>query len=170
MRPLWMLVALVACSRERALKEACEVREEPDACEVLAARYAYGDGLPKDPARAITYRARASELCARPGADATKCVGVRGTAPLTLDPKAPVAAAAEVLDVVIFADGRTSADGKVVDDDALRALVRARVHADPELHVVIRADKGATHGRVVQILEDLKQEGVTKFAFAVGPT
>jgi biopolymer transport protein ExbD len=170
MRPVWILVTLVACSRERALIEACDGREEPDACQVLSARYAYGDGLPKDPARAITYAARARELCARPGVDASKCSLVRGAVPLTVDPQAPVAVASAVLDIVVFADGKTTADGTVVDDDALRAIARVRVTANPDFRAVVRADKDALHGRVVQILDALKQAGVTKIAFAVGPT
>jgi hypothetical protein len=169
MRPLWFVLAVVACSRETALKQACEEREQPDACEVLAARYAYGDGVPKDGARAVDYATRASEICKRPGADRAKCALVRTTSAIPVDPP-PASVSSPTLSIVLFADGRTTADGAAVsNDDALRALARSRVAASADMRAVISADKDVPHGRVVQVLEALKQSGITKIAFSVSP-
>jgi biopolymer transport protein ExbD len=37
------------------------------------------------------------------------------------------------------------------------------------MRVVIRADKKVEHGRVIRVLDILKQAGLAKFAFGVAP-
>ena len=39
-----------------------------------------------------------------------------------------------------------------------------------ERRAVIRADRKASHGRVIEVLDVLKRAGVKKIAFAVNPT
>ena len=61
-----------------------------------------------------------------------------------------------VFSVELTVDGKTRVDSlAVANDDAIRA--------------VIRADKKVEHGRVIRVLDLLKQEGVSKIAFAVTP-
>jgi len=38
-----------------------------------------------------------------------------------------------------------------------------------DVRVVIRADKKVEHGRVIRVLDILKQAGLAKFAFGVAP-
>ncbi len=77
-------------------------------------------------------------------------------------PSAPLAASELTVDLT--ADGATRADGAPVTDEALLRTARAAHDANPDLRVVIRAEATVTHGRTIQLLDLLKQAGVTKFA------
>jgi biopolymer transport protein ExbD len=75
-----------------------------------------------------------------------------------------------VFSVVLAADGTTQVDGKpVVNDDAIMALGRAAHDKNNELRAVIKADSSVPHGRVIHVLDLLKQGGVAKIAFGVTP-
>src|SRR5918912_3118028 len=53
--------------------------------------------------------------------------------------------------VAILADGRTVVEGKVVDADQLRARLQ-KLHANaPDAQVIIQADAGTHHGKVVEV-------------------
>ena len=76
-----------------------------------------------------------------------------------------------VFSAVIGADGKLQVDSKfVADDDAVFALARAAHTKNPELRAVIKADSAIPHGRVIHILDLLKQAGISKIAFGVSPT
>lgn len=76
-----------------------------------------------------------------------------------------------VLEVSILANGEIRADGNAVADTrALGELAKAAVAKNRDTRVVIRADKDAKHGRVIAVLDALKQAGITKIAFGVEPT
>ena len=75
-----------------------------------------------------------------------------------------------VFSVELTEDGRTFVDSspvgsdKVVGDLAIEAKRK-----NPELRAVIRADQKVPHGRVIQVLDTLKQAKLNKVAFAVAP-
>jgi biopolymer transport protein ExbD len=72
-----------------------------------------------------------------------------------------------VLSVVLGADGATVLDGKPIpNDDAILALAAAARAKGGDLRVVIRADRAVSHGRVIHVLDLLKQAHVEKIAFA----
>ena len=77
---------------------------------------------------------------------------------------------------VVFAIELTAAGETLVDqkklpaDDALLALAREAHAKNPELRAVIRADTTVQHGRVIRVMDLLKQAGVTKIAFGVTPS
>jgi|SRR6202451_1718550 biopolymer transport protein ExbD len=76
-----------------------------------------------------------------------------------------------VFSVVLSIDGRAMVDGDVVpNDDAILALARDAETAHPDLRAVIKADAAVTHGRVIHVLDLLKQAHVNKIAFGVSPT
>jgi biopolymer transport protein ExbD len=52
-------------------------------------------------------------------------------------------------------------------DAALRLTARART--EPQLSVVINADRAVEHGRVVDLMDAVRQAGVTRIAVAVRP-
>src|SRR5262249_22778814 len=52
---------------------------------------------------------------------------------------------------------------------SLRQLLRPELTKNPELLVVINADDGVNHGRVVEIMAQARQTGVTKLSIAVKP-
>jgi len=75
-----------------------------------------------------------------------------------------------VFSIVLTADGQTLVDTKPVqNDDAVKPLAEAAQAKNSELRAVIHADKSVTHGRVIHVLDLLKQAGVTKIAFGVSP-
>jgi biopolymer transport protein ExbD len=59
-----------------------------------------------------------------------------------------------------------SANGKAVDDEALRAIAKSELGKDRELRTVIAASKAASHGSVLHVIDELRTVGITKIAFA----
>jgi biopolymer transport protein ExbD len=75
------------------------------------------------------------------------------------------------LTVELHAGGELIVDGKpVTDDTRVLELARQARSKDPELRAVIKAESSVTHGRVMRILDLLKQAGISKIAFGVTPT
>jgi biopolymer transport protein ExbD len=73
-----------------------------------------------------------------------------------------------VMTVVVAADGLSQVDGVTVpNDDAILPLAKAAREKNPELRAVIKADAAVPHGRVIHVLDLLKQAHVTKIAFGV---
>ena len=69
-----------------------------------------------------------------------------------------------------FANGDMLVDGKKVsDDNAVLALARESLAKHKDLRAVIRADSKVQHGRIIHVLDLLKQANVTKIAFGVTP-
>jgi len=75
-----------------------------------------------------------------------------------------------VFSIIMAADGRAFVDSKPVpNDDAIMALAKEAGAAHPDLRAVIKADAAVTHGRVIHVLDLLKQANVNKIAFGVSP-
>ncbi|HEX8791751.1 MAG TPA: biopolymer transporter ExbD [Polyangiaceae bacterium] len=75
-----------------------------------------------------------------------------------------------VFSIVLSADGQTVVDGKhQTNDDAILQLARDAAAQHPDLRAVIKADAAVTHGRVIHVLDLLKQAHVNKIAFGVQP-
>jgi biopolymer transport protein ExbD len=75
-----------------------------------------------------------------------------------------------VFSIVMAADGRAFVDGKpIANDDAILALGRDAEQAHPDMRAVIKADAAVTHGRVIHVLDLLKQAHINKIAFGVSP-
>lgn len=68
--------------------------------------------------------------------------------------------------LVLTADGGVQVDGEAVDLATLRQRLTAAAAADPSTLVVIRADESLTHGRVVAVLDLVRDLGLTHFAIA----
>ena len=80
--------------------------------------------------------------------------------------KGDVAGVSRDLTVVILADGRVVVGGKVLDEAALRgAFAQARASGIEPL-VLFQADEGVPHGRVVQVMEQAREAGLTRLAIA----
>jgi biopolymer transport protein ExbD len=68
--------------------------------------------------------------------------------------------------IAVLEDGRTVVGGKVVDEDALtRLLDQARVE-NPDTLVLVQADQGVAHGRVVAVMELARRHGLSRLAIA----
>ena len=87
-------------------------------------------------------------------------------------PKAAHAAETQVVfAVAIDVAGRVLVDGRLVTgDDDLRNTARAvlAVHA-ADLRTVVQAADAVPHGRVVHVLDELREAGVQHIAFGVDP-
>lgn len=66
--------------------------------------------------------------------------------------------------LVIPISGDVSIGGKLMHDDQLDAVFHAAFQRDKATQVVLKADRGVAHGRVVNIMERAKQAGLTHLA------
>jgi biopolymer transport protein ExbD len=66
--------------------------------------------------------------------------------------------------LVIPLSGDVAVGGKIMRDDQLNSLFQAAFQRDKTTQVVLKADKGVAHGRVVNIMERAKQAGLTRLA------
>jgi biopolymer transport protein ExbD len=82
----------------------------------------------------------------------------------------PAGAAQEIdpskasLVLVIPLSGDVAVGGKLMRDDQLDGLFQAAFQRDKSTQVVLKADRGVAHGRVVNLMERAKQAGLTKLA------
>jgi biopolymer transport protein ExbD len=68
--------------------------------------------------------------------------------------------------LAIGADGTMQIDGTVHTLDQLRRRLKATAEEDPSTMVVVRADKELAHGRVVEVMDLVRELGLTQFAIA----
>jgi len=64
-------------------------------------------------------------------------------------------------------DGKLFLDGAPATAGAAREAVRAAVAQGPEARAIISADRAVSHGRVVEVIDLVKREGLTRFAIDV---
>jgi biopolymer transport protein ExbD len=64
-------------------------------------------------------------------------------------------------------EGKLFVDGAPATADAAREAVRAAVARSPEARALISADRAVSHGRVIEVIDLVKQEGLTRFAIDV---
>jgi biopolymer transport protein ExbD len=77
--------------------------------------------------------------------------------------------ASESAAVSITPDGKIFIDKQEVPRENVRTFLQQRLSANSDLLVLINADERVEHGRVVEIMDDARQAGVTKMAIAVKP-
>ena len=85
----------------------------------------------------------------------------------------PSGAAADVkarrsdLSVAILSDGRIVLAGTVVSAEELKGEFARRQAQDPQTLVIVQADEGVAHGRVVEVMESAKGAGLAQLAIGV---
>jgi biopolymer transport protein ExbD len=95
---------------------------------------------------------------------------VSKSVPLDLPKAASGSDIQTVFSIVLAADGTTQIDSKTVpSDDTILAQARTAHEKNPELRAIIKADSAVPHGRVIHVLDLLKQAQVGKIAFGVSP-
>lgn len=95
---------------------------------------------------------------------------VSKSVPLDLPKAATGSDIQTVFSVVLAADGTTQVDSKTVpNDDAILGLAKTAHEKNADLRAVIKADSAVPHGRVIHVLDLLKQAQVAKIAFGVQP-
>ena len=80
---------------------------------------------------------------------------------------ADVASTAQDLSVAILADGRVVLAGDVVAEEELKKAFDAAKAKNANTLVVIQADEGVPHGKVVQVMELAKGAGLGQLAIGV---
>jgi biopolymer transport protein ExbD len=68
--------------------------------------------------------------------------------------------------IAILKDGTTVIEGKSIDIPSLTERLRALIKDAPDAQVIIQADTGVNHGRVVEVMEAAKSVGVERLAIA----
>jgi biopolymer transport protein ExbD len=87
----------------------------------------------------------------------------------------PKAASGEQVQLIFSVElteaGRTFVDSKeIANDELVGQLAKESRTKNPDLRAVIRADQKVPHGRVIHVLDLLKQASISKIAFAVSPS
>jgi biopolymer transport protein TolR len=64
-------------------------------------------------------------------------------------------------------EGKLFLDGAPVTSESARGAVRAALARSAEARALISADRAVSHGRVVELIDLVKREGLTRFAIDV---
>ncbi len=71
------------------------------------------------------------------------------------------------LSVAVLADGRLILAGSVVTEDELKKALDTAKQKNPQTLVIVQADEGVTHGKVVRVMEMAKSAGLAQLAIGV---
>jgi biopolymer transport protein ExbD len=77
------------------------------------------------------------------------------------------ATSAETFGLTLTKNHTLFLNDKTISEAALTALLAKRVQKDPDLQVVLSADREVAHGEVIQLLDLVRGTGVAKIAFSV---
>ena len=87
--------------------------------------------------------------------------------PMDLPKAASAGATQTVLTVSVDREGHVFANGRPMSNDAeLRGVAKAALAENPETRTVIQAAGAASHASVLHAMDELRESGVTKLAFA----
>jgi len=87
--------------------------------------------------------------------------------PMDLPKAASAGTTQTVFTVSVDKEGHVFADGRALaNDDELRAAAKAAMTANSETRTVIQAAGAASHASVLHTMDELRESGVTKIAFA----
>jgi biopolymer transport protein ExbD len=76
---------------------------------------------------------------------------------------------AESAAITVSRDGQAYLDRQPVTREVLGRRLRGLVGANPLVAIIITADEAAMHGRVVDVLDEVRTAGVTRLAIAIRP-
>ncbi len=87
-------------------------------------------------------------------------------------PEASTGEAAEATTVALTLtkDGALYLNGALTDEAGLKAYIPGVVKDDPKAQAIIAADKEVSHGRVIRIIDLIRQLGLYKFALNIDPS
>jgi biopolymer transport protein ExbD len=70
------------------------------------------------------------------------------------------------LAIAVLEDGRTVIGGKVVDEQVLAQILDKTSAENADTLVLVQADQGVTHGRVVAVMDLARRHGLSRLAIA----
>jgi len=68
--------------------------------------------------------------------------------------------------VAVLKDGTVVTEGKAIELGALKERFQRLLQDSPDAQVIIQADAGVSHGRVVEVMETAKAVGIARLAIA----
>ncbi|MHB8874148.1 MAG: ExbD/TolR family protein [Myxococcaceae bacterium] len=71
------------------------------------------------------------------------------------------------LSIAILSDGRLVLGGNVVNEDELKLALDEARNKNPDTLVIVQADEGVAHGKVVEVMELAKGAGLAQLAIGV---
>ena len=71
------------------------------------------------------------------------------------------------LGLTILKSGNVMLNGPLISPKDLETEIKSSITRDPKTQVIIIADKMATHGMIIELLDRVKGAGATNFAFQV---
>lgn len=71
------------------------------------------------------------------------------------------------LNLVITKEGEVFLDGAAATEAQIIARIKEDLKSNPKLQAVIAADKGVVYGKVVRIIDIVKQNGIASFALNI---
>ncbi|HQT01192.1 MAG: hypothetical protein B7Y26_13750 [Hydrogenophilales bacterium 16-64-46] len=92
--------------------------------------------------------------------------------PVSLPKTAPVAKLIPVkkVELIIDADGNVYVDQDQVAGGNLEAQLQARLKADPELAVQLKADYRVAYGRIAEVMAAVNRAGIVRMSFVTAST
>ena len=79
-------------------------------------------------------------------------------------------AEATTVALTLTKDGALYLNGAATDEAGLKAYIPGVVKEDPKAQAIIAADKEVSHGRVIRIIDLIRQLGLYKFALNIDPS
>ncbi len=80
--------------------------------------------------------------------------------------KSDALAPAHDVAIAVLEDGRTVVGGKIVDPAELDGILEKAHAENPDTLVLVQADQGVQHGKVVAVMEQARRHGLTRLAIA----
>ena len=71
-----------------------------------------------------------------------------------------------VLTFVITKEGTLQLDGKNIGEEEITKIVQDKILTNPNMSASIAADTDASHGKVIRVIDLVKQGGIHKFAIS----
>jgi biopolymer transport protein ExbD len=76
---------------------------------------------------------------------------------------------AETAAITVTRDGQAYLERQPITRAVLGERLRGLVGANPQVAIVVTADEEVAHGRVVDVLDEVRTAGVTRMAIAIRP-
>ena len=73
----------------------------------------------------------------------------------------------KTLGVTVLKSGNVMLNGSLISPDDLKIEIRNSTKSNPDTQVILIADKMATHGMVIEVIDLVKGAGAQNFAFQV---
>lgn len=71
--------------------------------------------------------------------------------------------------ITVSKDGKLYYDKREIQINELRSLLKKDATENPDMLVILNADEDTTHGKVVELIDEVKLAGISKFAIATKP-